>query len=338
MPKEIVGIQHLRGIAALAVIIDHSAAAVGSSKYFVESIPYANFLYHGARGVDLFFLISGFIITIVSLDKEWNPKSNIWEFASRRFARIVPIMWIAILSWAALRFLGRGVFDLQSFTRAMILSPVGLFDPLHIWTLRHEFIFYTVFSITFLGPKWARPLFLVWCFSPFWTSSWSAPELVHKVGYAVNVEFGMGVLVGLLWLKTRPRLYIPVQPYLLMVAAMAALMAFGLAMTLNFHEVSKTTLTALFCAPILLFGAYVECPPGKIQRLGLTLGNASYAIYLFHPHIVSSATSLWNRAAPSTPPVIVFFGVCMLAILGGVLCHFAIELPLLKRLRGLARQ
>ncbi|MDP1737465.1 MAG: acyltransferase [Caulobacter sp.] len=332
MARDIVGVQYLRGLAALAVVVDHSAATVANAKYFGAPV-LDGLLYRGASGVDLFFLISGFIITVVSLDSDWRPKVRIADFFGRRFKRILPLMWIAIISWAVLRYVGRGVFPLQPYLMAMVVSPVGDLEPVGIWTLRHEFIFYTVFALTMLGPRWARPLLAIWCLSPFLMMGWEGPELLEKIAYPVNVEFGAGVLVGLAWLKRGGQFKISIEPFWLMVLGLIGLMFFGRLVDLTFHELPKTLMAAAFCAPILLFGVYVTCPPGVVSAIGLALGNASYAIYLFHPHAISSVTGILAKAAPQAPPGLVIVLVVVIATLAGYLAHLLIEKPILAFLQ-----
>lgn len=332
MARDIVGVQYLRGLAALAVVVDHSAAATASAKYFGEPV-LNGLLYRGASGVDLFFLISGFIITVVSLDSDWRPKVKIADFFGRRFKRILPLMWVAIISWAVLRYVGRGVFPLQPYLLSMVVSPVGNLEPVGIWTLRHEFIFYTVFALTMLGPRWARPLLAVWCLSPFLMMGWEGPELLEKIAYAVNVEFGAGVLAGLAWLKRGGQFKISIEPFWLMVLGLIGLMFFGQLVNLTFHELPKTLMAAAFCAPILVFGVYVTCPPGVVSSIGLALGNASYAIYLFHPHAISSVTGILAKATPQAPPGLVIVLVVVIATLAGYLAHLLIEKPILAFLQ-----
>jgi len=283
----------------------------------------------GVSGVDLFFLISGFIITIVSLDRDWRPKVGIADFFVKRFIRIVPLMWIGIISWAILRYVGRGVFPLEPYLLAMVVSPVGDLQPVHIWTLRHEFIFYAVFALTMLGPRWAKPLLAAWCLSPFLMMGWEGPDLLEKIAYAVNVEFGAGVLIGLAWLKGGNQFEIKVEPFWLMVLWLIGLLFLGQLVNLTFYELPKTLMAAAFCAPIVLFGAFVTCPPGIVSSVGVALGNASYAIYLFHPHAISSVTSVWAKVAPDSPPGLEIVVVVMISTLVGYLAHLGIEKPLL---------
>ena len=66
------GIQYLRGFAALAVVLDHATGMASSAEYFGGSP--SSFLSAGWIGVPVFFVISGFIITIVSLDANLSAK------------------------------------------------------------------------------------------------------------------------------------------------------------------------------------------------------------------------------------------------------------------------
>jgi exopolysaccharide production protein ExoZ len=80
------GIQYLRGLAATAVLLFHLSERFGGE------------LKVGSAGVDVFFVISGFIMWVTTAGKKWSPQ----QFMGRRFIRIVPLYSAKapILVWA----------------------------------------------------------------------------------------------------------------------------------------------------------------------------------------------------------------------------------------------
>ena len=87
-------------------------------------------------------------------------------------------------------------------------------------------------------------------------------------------------------------------------------------------------LYALACAPVMFLGIHVVCPPGLGQRIGRLLGDASYSIYLFHPHILSVLIAGWAWAMPATPGWLVVSASVIVGVLGGIAIHKLVERPL----------
>ena len=146
----LIGIQYLRGIAAILVVLSHAEGMANQDKYFGTKA-WNGILHQGSLGVSLFFVISGFIIAYVALaENTLAPRLNIVRFLKKRAVRILPFMWICIIGYAILRYLGRGSFYPTLYIRAMVLWPIGEISPNVIWTLRHEMLFYFVFSVSML--------------------------------------------------------------------------------------------------------------------------------------------------------------------------------------------
>ncbi len=162
---EILGIQYVRGIAAVAVVLDHSAGMGAFEKYF-GAIVFNDFLKFGAHGVDVFFVLSGFIIAYVALHPNLLPRLTFLDFYKRRAVRILPLMWLAIGSYAALRMLGGITADWVDYLRAATLFPIGQVAPLNIWTLRHETLFYLLFGVSWLAYRRARHGIFFWFAAP----------------------------------------------------------------------------------------------------------------------------------------------------------------------------
>lgn len=344
--QQVTGVQYLRGIAAIGVVGDHVAGMTAFPKYFGHTV-LLPVLSKGAIGVDLFFLISGFIMALISLDIAGEPRLTRAEFFKRRFFRIVPFMWLAIAAYAALRLVGRGDADFLAYFRAIFLVPIGRVEPNNIWTLRHELIFYAVFAATFLGRRGARWLLGGWVLSPLVlvplgftfdaTTGWR--QAVSIFANPVNLEFGAGVIVGLAWVR-RPwkRGNLPIDPSLALSLLFVGVVLVASALDLKVQDLRSVPIAIALCAPLLVLGIGVKCPNSRAGKVALGLGDASYAIYLFHPHLVSAMLGVWAKCAHGTPVWVVIPSIAALAIGGGYLIHLAVEKPLLRILRRLTER
>lgn len=343
--REIIGVQYLRGLAAVAVVVDHAAGTLSQQKFLGYHL-LGGALESGRIGADLFFLISGFIIAAVSLQgPDLAPAIDRRSFFLRRFARVMPVMWVAILAYALMRGVGVGLRDLDDYLRAFFLIPYGDVKPQTIWTLRQELIFYLVFALSMLGPKRWRWLMLAWLLAPL--IAWlprglfeprSVPfEFLRIVFHPVAFEFGAGMLLAILWFKRTDRLVIrlPFEPLVALVLAFC----FPLAVTIWSEWVlgyrPSAFALALCCAPVLFLGIHVHCPPGLGQRIGRILGDASYSIYLFHVHVLSTVLAVWTKVAPGTPGMAMVAGSVLLAVAIGILLHHIVERPLVRAARRL---
>jgi len=347
LKREIEGIQYLRGLAAVAVVVDHTCGmAVG--KYFGTQV-LDGLLYQGARGVDLFFLISGFIISTISFrGADLSPSISLADFAERRFARIVPLMWLAILSYAIFRVLGRGTFYPGEYLRALVLFPAGDVQPNQIWTLRHEALFYTLFALSFLCGRRMLWILMLWGISPIIYALMALPtkpdttvgQFLRILFHPVNIEFLTGFAIGVLWL-TRTNAFsfsVPISPTIICLGAITAYMLIGHRLGLSFESPISTGISSLICALILLFGVHVRCHGGLLDRFGRLLGDASYSIYLFHPHVISPLLGFWSRFASQTPITLVIVVTAISAISAGLLIHHYVERPLVAVTRKLLRR
>src|SRR6266540_2339157 len=88
MPRHVPALDGVRGLAILLVIAFHSRVAFANT----AEIPYLGFrlLGLGWCGVDLFFVLSGFLITGILLDTRDSP-GRVYGFYSRRILRIFPL-------------------------------------------------------------------------------------------------------------------------------------------------------------------------------------------------------------------------------------------------------
>ena len=89
-PHVIVSLQYLRGVAAMMIVFCHAFDQLPWLKALLPNV--------GVSGVDLFFVISGFIMVFVTA----NAASSAWEFFRMRIIRIVPLYWLFNFATAAL--------------------------------------------------------------------------------------------------------------------------------------------------------------------------------------------------------------------------------------------
>ena len=150
------GLQILRAIAALMVVYAHSIDLVEAHRipkqisfYYLENF--------GACGVDIFFAISGFILSTVILRTKPEMPNKAFDFIMRRYIRILPIYWII-----SLYYVGSGVkrhnLALGRLVDSYLLFP-SLHYPMHEpfiplgWTLIFEMFFYYVLTFNLLFGK-----------------------------------------------------------------------------------------------------------------------------------------------------------------------------------------
>jgi exopolysaccharide production protein ExoZ len=204
----LVGIQYLRGIAAILVVLSH-AEGIGNLEKYYGTLAWHGILTKGLFGVDLFFVISGFIIAYVALTKDsLVPRLNIASFLKKRTVRILPFMWLCITGYAILRYIGRGSFTPLPYIRAMVLWPIGDIAPNVIWTLRHEMLFYVVFAVSLLVPlrplKWILPIYFL---SPlvYWGIYANTVDVTNVWGdfffSRSHLLFGCGYVLAICYLK-----------------------------------------------------------------------------------------------------------------------------------------
>jgi len=212
-------IQVLRGAAALLVVLYHarSLEMIGIASAGSLEAPLINGVFaSGFAGVDLFFVISGFIMVWVTETTRNGPATSS-DFLFARLTRIYPVWWAAAalgLAYAVIRgelSFGPGApgphgSTAFSFTlRSFLLIPQEGLPVLEIgWTLIHEVYFYLAFALILLLPRrlmaWAL---LAWGIAVVGASLAGlahhiAHDILTLVTHPMTMEFIFGSAVGLL--------------------------------------------------------------------------------------------------------------------------------------------
>ena len=158
-------IDGLRAVAVLPVILFHAGLTFWSG---------------GFVGVDVFFVISGYLITSILIDERERGTYSIWGFYERRARRILPALFTVLLVCTPFAWLWIPPYPFEDFSRslafaALFISNVhflehgGYFDLaselrplLHTWSLAVEEQFYLLFPLVLLClRKFRKPKFVI---------------------------------------------------------------------------------------------------------------------------------------------------------------------------------
>lgn len=330
---ELVGLQYVRAIAALMVVARHVALTMGEPQYFGRPV-WGGVLATGQVGVDVFFCLSGFIIVYIAVDDRGAPTMGSWVFLRRRFARIIPFMWLVVVAYAALRALGRGAFPAWNYARAATLFPLGDVDPSVVWTLRYEALFYGVFALSLLS---RRPwLLLGWALSPFALLGFNrlfgpfegfGPDLAGFLFSPINLLFALGSAVSLFYGHRRTAWPTTSWAAPALMVGMTAVFLIALAIDYQRDVVWQVLIVGLASCVSLALACSVTSSGGWIAGLGRRLGDASYCIYLSHIAFVSAILGLIFHHARGLPDVAIVVGTFVLAVSAGLVLHYVAERP-----------
>jgi exopolysaccharide production protein ExoZ len=348
--KILPGIQLLRGLAALLVVLAHMNGMMRHPQYFGSSpLPISEV---GGFGVAVFFVISGFIIVLTALSEDTRPAMRRGEFAWRRFVRIVPFMWVCVIGYNLFTFVGTGLVEWLPAARAMVVWPVGELKPNVLWSLRHEFLFYALFAITMLGPR-QRPIWLLlWFVAPL--VLWAACAIVDpQVGSpahpyrnelvrvvllgsesGANLQIGVGFLFGLATVRGHPLMQPRLAGGLWLSAAAIVLGAVIISVRATTPGLEHILLWTALAGAIVYLGIIARPAPGLLQRCGLLLGNASFAIYLVHNPVLLVFLEGARPFVGRVPPIAWLCCAVFAAVIAGIIAHFLVERPLIRFLAG----
>jgi exopolysaccharide production protein ExoZ len=267
-------IQVLRAVAACAVVVLHA--------YPEAHAPIGNAGY-GAAGVDLFFVISGFIMASVAQGRTAG------QFLRDRLWRIYPLWWVAVLPW--LFMVPRGPTFILSSLSLWPIYAGGYYVPvLKVgWTLSFELLFYLGMTLA-IATRAAAPLALYALF--LLGALTTANPLLHFIGNPMALEFLMGVLVARLPRHRALGLLIPLG------LSLFALTSPGIGdveASLGPQWALSRVLQWGVPAALVVWGVLSLERLFKHRRFDLpvAIGDASYSIYLFPPLAALGLAFTW---------------------------------------------
>jgi exopolysaccharide production protein ExoZ len=325
--KSFASIQHLRAFAALAVVLFH-ACQWADVDFDI-----------GAAGVDVFFIISGFLMWTITADSRTSPGGFFWS----RLTRVAPLYWAATLVTLAIALAApRLIVQLKPVPSHVLLSlafvphldPVG--DPFPLlppgWTLNYEAVFYLVFTAALGAPREQRLQFVLAALGVLSAIGLVFHPLFPLFANPLMLEFAAGVVLARLGVARSP------APTGIGWSLIALALA-GLATLRLLHIHSDIGRWYLWGVPAVLIvgGALsLEARGAWPASQALTrLGDASYAIYLAHWPVIAVAAKLAGDARPAW----LFIPLASVAAtVVGLVVHAQVEKPLIRLARSLPRR
>jgi peptidoglycan/LPS O-acetylase OafA/YrhL len=348
-PARLPAIQILRALAALAIALLHALNDAGSLSARIGGAFAARDFLPLAAGVDLFFVISGFVMVYASRD-DFGKGSAVLPFLRRRAARIIPIYWAATVIYLAISLGGLGPVNrplpdgweiAASFLFIPWLAGPGpLVQPVYGlgWTLNYEMFFYLLFALVLpLRRDVAVPLLVGVLMALVLAGQFVPFEQVqlHFWTRSIILEFGFGLIIGRMALSgVRPTRGLAA----LLAAAALALLWLAAARPALFPD--RALMYGLPAALLVIAAlAFDELRlDNPLVRLGLRLGDASYAIYLLHPFVIRGLAVAGGAALVSVSPWL-FIGLALVLIcIVSVAAWRWFERPVTRALQGSRRK
>lgn len=310
--KTIVSIQHLRALAAISVLGAHT------------------FWGFGDIGVDLFFVISGFIMFYI-IDLKPNKSST--SFFLDRYLRIAPIYYLFTLLYVSSGF--TIITDFNQIVQSLTFVKYFETSPLLSigWTLEYEFTFYSIcaLSIFLFKKSLSRKYFIIISLFVFFIV-FDLLVYFDKL-YGHFLEFFFGTIIYELYKKKR---FCFNQIWVL-----ASLILLSVFLVFGHNYYSNIGFPYLrffffgFPSAIILYLALSYENKWFSNKFLSILGDASYSIYISHTFVFNwlyKITSI-NRHESLYFDMMCFF----IAICFGVIVYYLIEKPSIDSIKNIRR-
>ncbi|MFK3668276.1 acyltransferase family protein [Ochrobactrum teleogrylli] len=301
-------IQFLRFFAAFAVIGYHFGPIYSKLVGGYLTVMYWPFIKYGFVGVDVFFVVSGFVIWVST--EKGHRYTDITQFYLRRFARIYMSYWPWFIFMAGILLILRekNVEDyslISNFFLVRTYSPSVL--PIS-WTLTFEVMFYIGFGLTFFfNRRIAATIMVAWgltsLLKPFNTTSFLLNPLIF--------EFSLGVMLG------ANRHIICKAPNILLVALIVIFIYLGVCFASSKDLLLRALTFGMASFFVVAMAISLEQTGISAHRIWKPLGDASYAMYLSHYVLLTLMLTYWSKlkSYPELTFFVLTFGTLLISLL-----------------------
>ena len=350
------GVDLLRSLAILFVLLNHV-----NMRLYLAHIPYtrglpsqlmSSLIWNGQRGVQIFFAVSGFLITSTTL-RRWNRVSlrSVREFYQLRFARIAPLLLLLLMLLSVLHAAGFHDYVVDRKTgglgRALIAALTFHINVLEasrgylpgnwdvLWSLSVEETFYLFFPLLIWllgrGKALVALLMVFVVLGPFARTVWSHDNDVwQEYSYLGGMDaIALGCLTALILARTE------LSRTTVRLAGVfgAALLALCLCFT---HQTAAwglestgldMSLVGVATCMIIAAAAKSGWRSTTVLRPLIALGRCSYEIYLTHMFVVFAGFGLFVAAGKPMGAVPLLFAAVILTagLLGALVARLYSE-------------
>ncbi len=326
----------LRVVAAYFIVVYHALESLTA----LNPETFSRFLI-GPLGVDLFFVISGFVMVHITQRGE-----TALGFLAKRIIRIVPLYWIATLAVPVAIYFYPWSFHQadtspESIAASLLFIPhtdlSGRTYPLLMlgWTLNMEMLFYAMFTLAILvSQRWRVPLVIAIITGTIFAARSIGGTIGEFYGALMIFEFIIGCAIAMAFQNLHVQNFIrrtPMWPFVLIGAVLM-----GLSYDQDFHNDGRLLYYGLPAALIVAAVAGQDLFRTPIPDNPLvSIGDSSYSAYLLHEFVVVALAVLIPRTfgAGLIPGITMIIGTVIGAI---IVSHFSyrwFELPSNRWLR-----
>lgn len=322
-----ISVQYLRAIAAFMVLLSHSVF-----KLELNGSTLLGWYQIGGYGVDLFFIISGFIMCLTIERK----KDSFFSFMKKRIVRIIPLYWVltsvALVIFLLLPSAVNSSGGETSVIASYFLIPNGSKYLINNgWTLSYEFYFYFIFSLCLAFGTFQKQVtsfllaFLALIGIVF---SFQNPLLTFLTN-PLLLEFILGIIAFKLIRNYRPSISLCTFFIFIGVAGLIQVNSFG-GVTTALGRSLNGGLPMFF----IFIGLVSLERKLKMNKPLYELGMSSYSLYLLHPFSLALVTIVFKKLGLIDHSLIYLVTMLITSLVMGWLCYYYLEMKLDKLIRN----
>ncbi len=298
---KIISIRYLRAVAALLVVLTHASSSLLRDRSVIP-------LEFGQYGVDLFFVISGFIMYFTTA----RSSVTALDFWIKRGLRIWPLYFMLTTIALAMGIFLKGKVNSFSgspteYIMSLLFIPylnsmTGDIKPLigQGWTLDYEVFFYAIFGLTLFAGRAFRLAICCCVLLGFATAGLflrNPGPILETYTNPIILEFIWGMIVAYAVSIERrciPILLWTVLPVAFALTAVSAV--YGIGNTMEIFAPGRSIVIGIPCMALVLVAVLVE-ERGRVPRWSfpLLVGEASYSLYLAHGFVLGLIRQVWTR-------------------------------------------